>query len=149
MKIEANELHRLGNPTEYTLSETESMLDLVSLSGSKASNELVIFVLTSANSSCTTGSKKGSVEEDIASFSNKEMIDFITNEDEDGLTSFNAAMLINIGSVERVQTELYNSGASCHMSLYQDHFENYTFITPKSITAADKHYFQAIGKGDL
>ena len=58
MKIEANELHGLGNPTKYMLSDTELMPDLVSLSGSKASNELVIFVLTSANLSCTTGSKK-------------------------------------------------------------------------------------------
>ena len=35
------------------------------------------------------------------------------------------------------------------MSPYRDHFENYAPITPKSITAADKHHFQAIGKGDL
>lgn len=28
-------------------------------------------------------------------------------------------------------------------------FENYVSIAPKSITATDKHYFQAIGKGDL
>ena len=32
---------------------------------------------------------------------------------------------------------------------YQDHFENYVPIIPKSITAADKWYFQAIGKEDL
>ena len=32
---------------------------------------------------------------------------------------------------------------------YHDHFENYMPIAPKSITTADKRYFQAIGKGDL
>ena len=35
------------------------------------------------------------------------------------------------------------------MSPYHDHFENYISIAPKLITAADKRYFQAIGKGDL
>ena len=35
------------------------------------------------------------------------------------------------------------------MSPYCDHFENYVPIALKPITAADKHYFQAIGKGDL
>ena len=35
------------------------------------------------------------------------------------------------------------------MSLYCNHFENYGPIAPKPITAVDKHYFQAIGKGDL
>ena len=60
-------------------------------------------------------------------------------------------MLVNVeGSVKGMQTELYNSGALCHMlSLYQDHFENYVSIAPKLITAVDKCYFQAIGKGDL
>ena len=45
IKIEANELHRLGNPTEYVLLDTESMPDLVSLSRSEASNESVICML--------------------------------------------------------------------------------------------------------
>ena len=35
------------------------------------------------------------------------------------------------------------------MSPYCDHFEDYVPIAPKSITAADKQYFQAIGKGNL
>ena len=59
-------------------------------------------------------------------------------------------MLVNIGgNVKGILTELYNSGASCHMSPYHKHFENHVSITPKPITAANKHYFQAIGKGDL
>ena len=118
MKIEANELHRLGNPTEYVLLDTESMPDLVSLSGSKASNESVIFVLTSANSSCTIGLEKGSIEENITYFSDEEMIDLMTDEDEDGLTSFDTAMPVNVGFIEGVQTELYDSCASCHMLPY-------------------------------
>jgi len=35
------------------------------------------------------------------------------------------------------------------MSLYRDHLEKYVAIAPKSITAADKGHFQAIGRGDL
>ena len=58
-------------------------------------------------------------------------------------------MLVNIGNIEGIQTELYDSGALHHMLPYQDHFENYIPIIPKPITAADKQYFQAIGKGDL
>ena len=74
----------------------------------------------------------------------------VKDEGEDGFTTFDAAMLVNVkGSVEGIQTELYDSGASRHMSPYRDHFEGYTPIVLKSITAADKHYFQAIGKGNL
>ena len=59
-------------------------------------------------------------------------------------------MLVNVeGCVNGIQTELYDSGASRHMSPYRDHFENYVLIAPKPITAADKRYFQAIGKGNL
>ena len=64
--------------------------------------------------------------------------------------TFDAAMLGNVeGDAEGMQTELYDSGASRHMSPYHDHFENYVTIALKSITAADKWHFQAIGKGDL
>lgn len=70
--------------------------------------------------------------------------------DEAYTTTFGCAMLANIkGSVDGVMTELYDSGASRHMSPYCEQFENYISIIPKSITAADKRYFQAIGKGDL
>ena len=64
--------------------------------------------------------------------------------------TFDATMLGNVeGDAEGMQTELYDSGASCHMSPYCNHFENYVTISPKSITAADKQHFQVIGKGDL
>ena len=110
----------------------------------------IVFILTPTNSSCTTGSEKGSPEGSITSFSDKEMTDLMIDEDEDGLTTFDAAMLVNVeGCVEGVQTELYDSGTSQHMSPYWDHLKNYAPIAPKSIIAADKCHFQAIGKGDL
>jgi hypothetical protein len=37
-----------------------------------------------------------------------------------------------------VETELYDSGASCHMSPFRDHFVSYRSIPPRPITAADK-----------
>ena len=47
------------------------------------------------------------------------MTDLMIDEDEDGLTTFDAAMLVNVeGCVEGVQTELYDSGTSQHMSPY-------------------------------
>jgi transposase InsO family protein len=46
-------------------------------------------------------------------------------------------------------TELYDSGASRHMSPFRDRFLNYRSIPPRAITAADKRVFYAIGMGDL
>ncbi|KAG2133519.1 hypothetical protein BD769DRAFT_1323397, partial [Suillus cothurnatus] len=45
--------------------------------------------------------------------------------------------------------ELYDSGASQHMSPYREHFLNFRSISPHPIQAADKQTFEAIGKGDL
>ena len=44
---------------------------------------------------------------------------------------------------------LFDSGASHHMSSYCKQFTNFKSITPKPITTADKHTFEAIGKGNL
>ena len=46
-------------------------------------------------------------------------------------------------------TELYDSGASRHMSPFRDRFTSYKEIPPRAITAADKRVFYAIGTGDL
>ena len=48
-----------------------------------------------------------------------------------------------------VQTELYDSGASRHMSPFRDRFVTYRSIPPRAITAADKRVFYAVGAGDL
>ena len=44
---------------------------------------------------------------------------------------------------------LYDSGASRYMSPYRSRVKNYKWIEGKSITAADKRLFQAIGVGNL
>jgi transposase InsO family protein len=46
-------------------------------------------------------------------------------------------------------TELYDSGASRHMSPFGERFTNYRTIPPRPITAADKRIFYAVGTGDL
>lgn len=64
--------------------------------------------------------------------------------------AFNLAMLANVhASSSDASTELYDSGASRHISPYHHHFVNYTSIVPKPITAADKCMFNAIDKGDM
>src|SRR5487761_336488 len=45
--------------------------------------------------------------------------------------------------------ELYDSGATRHMSPFRDRFSNYRVIPPRAITAADKRIFYAVGTGDL
>ena len=70
---------------------------------------------------------------------------------EDAFTrTFMCAMLANTGRIAKeVETELYDSRALCHMTAYHDQLENFVLIVPKAIAAADKHYFQATGKGNL
>jgi len=48
---------------------------------------------------------------------------------------------------ERV--EVYDSGATCHMSPYIDAFTNFEFINSRAISAADNRTFEAVGKGNL
>jgi hypothetical protein len=48
-----------------------------------------------------------------------------------------------------VEIELYDSGASRHMSPFHHWFKNYWTIPPHAITAANKRTFYAIGTGDL
>ena len=52
-------------------------------------------------------------------------------------------------SEPRTESELYDSGASCHMSPFRKQFVSYRPIPPRPIMAADKHLFFAEGMGDL
>jgi hypothetical protein len=64
--------------------------------------------------------------------------------------TYGCATLINAAEINNgVETELYDSGALCHMPPYQLHFENYQQIEERSITAADKQLFKAIGIGNI
>ncbi len=45
--------------------------------------------------------------------------------------------------------ELYDSGATQHMSPFHDRFKSYCKIPPHAITATDKRIFYAVGSGNL
>ena len=45
--------------------------------------------------------------------------------------------------------KIYDSGTTCHMSLYIEALTNFKFITPKPISAANNQTFEVIAKGTL
>ena len=55
----------------------------------------------------------------------------------------------NITRQPEVETELYDSGASRHMSPFRHRFRNFHTIPPRAITAANHRTFYATGAGDL
>ncbi|CAA7270361.1 unnamed protein product [Cyclocybe aegerita] len=63
-------------------------------------------------------------------------------------TSF-AGAVIEASDILKPQCELYDSGASCHMTPFCNQLINYVPIDAQPITAADKQVFHAVGKGDL
>ena len=154
-RIIVDKLQGLGNPIVVDKnidSDTDSMPGLEPVSDSETS---VQFIYTPPPSPWSA--HLGSVEHEMSDCMEKLSLNkkdylmvLLDDEGEDGYTTFTAAMLVNVeGDVEGIQMELYNLGASCHMSPYRDHFKNYVAIALKSITAADKCHFQAIGRGDL
>ena len=72
-----------------------------------------------------------------------------TDKDEEPKSSYCSALLAGESLQTGQRMILFDSGTSHHMSSYRDHFTNFKSIVPKAITAADKHTFEAIGKGDL
>lgn len=80
------------------------------------------------------------------------------SEDEDGVgedtdrefTSFDAAMLTAVGlGSDVVDVDLYDSGATKHMTGNRGRLFNFVEIPAKPIMAADNLTFNAIGKGDM
>src|ERR1700678_4301343 len=61
--------------------------------------------------------------------------------------TFTAITLANTGSA--FEMELYDSGASHHMSPYKHKFINFIPIQRKVLTMADGSHFKATGKGDM
>jgi len=65
-------------------------------------------------------------------------------------TTFTAAALTEEGhGSPTVNINLFDSGASQHMSGHRHRFVNFTKIEPRPITAADLRSFSTIGKGSL
>jgi len=77
-------------------------------------------------------------------------LEFINPSDEAYTTSFTATMLSKDGiGNQLIDVDLYDSGASRHMSGHRHRFTNFVEIQPRPITAADKRAFNAVGKGDM
>jgi len=72
-----------------------------------------------------------------------------SNDDSPNHTTFDYAVLASTSQKGEAQTELFDSGASRHMLSYRDLFQDFVNITPKPITTADKHTFEATGKGNI
>ena len=65
-------------------------------------------------------------------------------------STFELGMLSRDGlGSDLIDIELFDSGASRHMSGHRHRFVNFTEIEARPITAADKRRFDAIGKGDM
>ncbi|THG92841.1 hypothetical protein EW026_g8206 [Hermanssonia centrifuga] len=63
---------------------------------------------------------------------------------------FDGAFLAKDSALGReLETELYDSGATRHMSPYQHRFIDFEAIAPKPIGAADNRTFKAVGKGSM
>src|SRR5882724_661639 len=60
-----------------------------------------------------------------------------------------AHMADNTTPAGRTTSELYDSGATRHMTPYRTALTNYTAILPMPINAANQHTFCTIGQGDL
>jgi hypothetical protein len=68
----------------------------------------------------------------------------------DPITSlFAGAALAGTAETRKLESDLYDSGASRHMTPFRERLINYTPIASRPITAADKRVFHAIGKGDM
>ena len=69
-------------------------------------------------------------------------------DEEPKTVTFAAAVLANSVSAT-TETELFDSGASRHMSPYRHKFINYFPIQKRVLTVADGGTFDAVGKGDM
>lgn len=65
------------------------------------------------------------------------------------VSSFAGAVLAGTEATRNAESELYDSGASRHMTPFRHRLINFTPITSRPITAADKRVFHATGKGDM
>ena len=81
----------------------------------------------------------------------KDMANTVTGGEEFAFTTtFTGATLTHDSNPQaRVKTDIYNSGASSHMSPAHDWFTTFMAITPKPIKATDQTLFGAMAMGKL
>ena len=75
--------------------------------------------------------------------------ELVSHDDEAFVTTYEASALMGSTGMLSTDVDLYDSGATCHMSGFRHRFINFVEIDPKPITAADKRTFSATGQGDI
>jgi hypothetical protein len=92
-------------------------------------------------------------EDDDEDESYEDYLETLDDDEDDCNNANDASEKWEVASVtvetDGVTIELYDSGCSKHMSSYWHLFANFQAIEPKPIRAADRHVFNAIGKGDI
>ena len=78
-----------------------------------------------------------------------EEIEYVPMEEEAYVMTYEASVLQGTPGVLPMDIDLYDSGASRHMSGFRHRFMKFVKIDPKPITAADRRSFSAVGKGDI
>ena len=78
-----------------------------------------------------------------------EEVQYVPMKEEAYVTTYEASLLRGTPGVLPTDVDLYDSGASRHMSGFCHRFMKFVKIAPKPITAADKRSFSAVGKGDI
>src|ERR1700678_4098222 len=117
-------------PVMWTQDEISAESDMLNSS----SNERLQFIIPSSDEDEIL---LGDLEDELT----------VDDNDEPTTYTFAAITLANTSSI--LETELYDSGASRHMSPYKHKFINFIPIQRKVLTAADGGHFEAVGKGDM
>jgi hypothetical protein len=152
----------IPDPIDDASSDTGSMPSLQTVSDTDWSDDDLPALLSISNSSDRlnegeelTGDADAEVfseydpGENIPDLEEWSQID-AEGEEEDYTLTFTSVFLAAAATIpNEPEVDLYDSGASRHMTPYCHRLFNYSSIPPKSITAADKGKFEAVGKGDM
>ena len=76
-----------------------------------------------------------------------EVVDMVADNESDASVSYEWATIAFEGHLEHI--ELYDSGASRHISPFKEDFIAYRHTSPRPITATDSRIFNAVGVRDL
>jgi hypothetical protein len=105
-----------------------------------------IYPISSTNAANAIESNTSATNDEWGSFAGRTLVQ--DTGEQAYTTTFDFAALGKTGKLA-IEIDLFDSGASRHMSGYRDRFINFVEIQPKPITAADKRQFFVNGKGDM
>ena len=134
-----------------SLFDTESMPDLQSVTDTDSNGEILSYYSPSSDKDLEVPNiEEESLEESFNDLKNSnDESEFIPCHEDAYVMTYEASALQGTSSELFTDVDLYDSGASCHMSGVRHCFINFITIDPKPIMATDKRSFNATGKGDL